>query len=391
MAQIGEREGSIRYSHILLIGWLHGPFSPLPVHSVGDRCWCGQGAGGSVRRRVRVRRCVEWDDVTTAETGATPKIELHVHLEGAIRPATLLEIARRNDQPLPADTVAGIQQLYNFTDFNHFIEVWLLTTNCLRTVDDFRQVVVEYAAEAARFGAVYLEGIFSPCERVARGVSWADIFTGYTEGIAEAYERHGVIVRLTPDLYRGVDPQVAVECARWAARYRDRGVVGLGLGGAETECPASVYAEAFAVARDGGLAVVPHAGETAGPESIREVLALQPDRIRHGIRAVDDPELLTELAERGMVLDVCPTSNVRTRAVRSLAEHPLPRLRAAGIRCTINTDDPAMFGTDLGTEYRIAASLGVSAAEAYAAGVAGAVCDEATRQQLAQVGKQAFG
>lgn len=315
-----------------------------------------------------------------------PKIELHVHLEGAIRPATLLEIARRNRQPLPADTVDGLRKLYEFTSFDDFLRVWLLTTNCLRTADDFRQVVVDYAGEAAGFGAVYLEGIFSPAERVQRGVGWAEIFTGYTEGAAEAYQRHGVTVRLTPDLYRGLDPELAAECARWAVRYADRGIVGFGLGGMEAACPAARYAEAFAIAADGGLGLVPHAGEGAGPESVREILSYGPARIRHGIRAVEDPGVLAEIVDRGLVLDVCPTSNLRTRVVGSLAEHPLPRLRAAGVRCSISTDDPAMFGTDLGREHELAATLGVSAADAYAAGLAGALCDAATRDRLAALG-----
>jgi aminodeoxyfutalosine deaminase len=311
------------------------------------------------------------------------KIELHVHLEGAIRPSTLLEIARRNGERLPAESVRELEMLYRFTDFAHFIEVWILTTNCLRTADDFRQVVVDYAAEAAGFGAVYLEGIFSPSERVLRGVGWDEIFTGYTEGGIEAYQRYGVTVRFTPDIYRGLDPEVAEECARWTVRYRDRGVVGFGLGGMETACPATVYTRAFEIAREGGLALVPHAGEAAGPESIREILSFHPARIRHGIRAVEDAGVLAEIADRRLVLDVCPTSNLRTRVVPSLAEHPLPALRAAGVLCTINTDDPAMFGTDLGREYDIAESLGVGAVDAYAAGLAGALCDAATRARLA--------
>lgn len=322
--------------------------------------------------------------------GVTPKIELHVHLEGAIRPATLLEIARRNREPLPADTVDGLQELYEYTSFEDFIWVWLMTTNCLLTAEDFRQVVVDYAAEAASFGAVYLECIFSPSERVQRGVSWADIFTGYTDGIVEAYERHGVTVRLTPDLYRTLDPELAEECARWAVRYADRGIVGLGLGGLEAASPAAPYAKAFAIARYGGLGLVPHAGEAVGPESVREILSFHPDRIRHGVRAVEDPGVLAEIADRELVLDVCPTSNLRTRVVGSLAEHPLPRLRAAGIRCSINTDDPAMFGTDLGREYETAASLGVSAADAYAAGLAGALCDDATRERLTSLGAASY-
>jgi aminodeoxyfutalosine deaminase len=321
----------------------------------------------------------------TASGGTAPKIELHVHLEGAIRPHTLLDIARRNGETLPAQTEAALAELYEFTDFAHFIDVWILTTNCLRTRADFRQIALDYAEEAAGHGAVYLEGIFSPGERVMRGVHWDDVFGGYTDAVDEASERFGVTLRFTPDLYRGLSTDLAEEAARTAVRFADRGVVGLGLGGAEDQ-PAEPYRKAFTIARDGGLGIVPHAGEAAGPESIREMLTMDPDRLRHGIRAVEDTEVLTEIVERGLVLDVCPTSNLRTRVVASLDEHPLPRLRAAGALCTINTDDPAMFGTDLGREYQIAERLGVSAADAYAAGLAGALCDDTTRAKLAEVG-----
>ena len=315
----------------------------------------------------------------------TPKIELHVHLEGTIRPATLLEIARRNDQPLPADTVEGVAKLYEFTDFAHFIDVWILTTSVLRTGEDFRRIALEYAEEAASFGAVYLEGIFSPGQYVSfYGVSFDEIFAGFADAAAEAYERHGVIMRYTPDLYRGMDPAVAEEQAHASVRYRDRGVVGLGMGGLESR-PLEPYLRSFAIARDGGLGIVPHAGEASGAESVREILALDPDRIRHGIRSIEDPSVLAEILERGLVLDVCPTSNVRTGVVPSLAEHPLPKLRAAGVPCTVNTDDPAMFGTNLAREHEAAAELGLTSEEAYAAGLAGALCDDATRAHLASL------
>jgi aminodeoxyfutalosine deaminase len=132
-----------------------------------------------------------------------PKIELHVHLEGTVRAPTLLQIARRNGVALPADTADGLAGLYEFRDFAHFIEVWLLTTGALRTERDFRQVVTDYAAEAAGHGAVYLEGIFSPAEAVSRGVSWDEVFAGYCDGAEQAFQEHGVRVRLTPDIPRG--------------------------------------------------------------------------------------------------------------------------------------------------------------------------------------------
>jgi aminodeoxyfutalosine deaminase len=314
---------------------------------------------------------------------AVPKIELHVHLEGSIRPATLLDIARRNDERLPADTIEELTALYEFRDFKHFIEVWQLTTNCLRTVEDFRQVVVDYAAEASSLGAVYIEGIFSPGERILRAaVGWDEIFTGYTEGAAEALDRYGVTMRLTPDLWRSCPVDIAEECARVAVRYRDRGIVGLGVGGYEPAGPLAPFRRAVEIARDGGVAFVPHAGESAGPASIREALDLGAHRLRHGIRAVEDADLLAEIVERRIVLDVAPVSNLRTGVVPRIEEHPLPRLRAAGALCSISTDDPAMFNTDLAMDYEMAATLGVTAEQAFEAGLAGALCDEATKLKI---------
>jgi aminodeoxyfutalosine deaminase len=317
-----------------------------------------------------------------------PKIELHVHLEGTVRAHTLLDIARRNDYPLPADTVEGLAELYRFRDFRHFIEVWILTTNALQTEEDFRQMVVDYSAEAASHGAVYLEGIFSPAERAQRGCSWEDVFEGVCNGAQEARELHGVEVRLTPDIPRGFTLEEARATVEWAAAYRDRGVVGVGLGGLEAEFPPEPYEEVFRLAKSLGLGSVPHAGEVAGAASVRGALeTLEADRLRHGIRAVEDPGLVRELAGRGTVLDVCPLSNVRTGAVASLTEHPLPELVAAGVQCSISTDDPAMFDTDLGRDYEAAVSFGLDPRAFYEAGVAGALCDEETRVRLRRIGQ----
>jgi aminodeoxyfutalosine deaminase len=304
-----------------------------------------------------------------------------------VRPKTLLEIARRNDYALPAETEEGLADLYDFRDFTHFIEVWVLTTNALRTAQDFRQVVVEYAAEAASHGAVYIEGIFSPAERVRRGVDWDEIFSGYCDGAVEARERHGVEVRLTPDIIRGYSLEDAEGTVRYAAKYRDRGVLGVGLGGLEADYPPEPYEPAFDLARELGLASVPHAGEVAGPPSVRGALeTLQADRIRHGVRAVEDSGLVQEIADRRVVLDVCPISNLRTGTVRSLEQHPLPQLVEAGAVCSISTDDPAMFGTDLAKDYEAAASLGLDPERAYAAGLEGALCDERTKSRLREIG-----
>jgi len=318
---------------------------------------------------------------------AYPKVELHVHLEGTVRPRTLFDMARRNSLPLRVATPKELERLYEYRDFEDFIRVWIMTTNVMRRAEDFRHVLVEYAAEASLHGAAYIEGIFSPGERAMRGVAWDEIFSGYCDGIQEAREGYGVEVRLTPDIARGVPFEEAERTTQYAMAYRDRGIVGLGLGGLEAQFPPEEYAPLFQRARDAGLGSVPHAGEVAGPASIRGALdALGADRIRHGIRAIDDPALVRELADRGVVLDVCVFSNLRTGVVRSLAQHPLPALAAAGVRCSLSTDDPAMFDTDLGREYAAAEALGLSPRELFDAGVAGALCDPATRARLIAIG-----
>ncbi len=317
-----------------------------------------------------------------------PKIELHVHLEGTVQPATLLEIARRNDVALPARDADELAELYRYRDFAHFVSVWVMTTQALRRADDFRRIVVDYAREAATYGALYIEGIFSPAEPVRRGSSWEEVFEGYCDGAREAWELHGVEVRLTPDITRSFDLDAAELVVRHAAAYRDRGVVGVGLGGPEVEYPPSPFERVFRFARESGLASVPHAGEIAGADSIRDSLErLGAHRIRHGIRAVDDPGLVRELADRRTVLDICPISNLRLGAVRSLEEHPLPHLVTAGVLCSLSTDDPALFGTNLHYEYETACSLGLRPREFYEAGVAGALCSNETRERLRRTGE----
>lgn len=312
-----------------------------------------------------------------------PKIELHVHLEGAVSPEALIAAAARNGFELPASTPGELADFMRYRDFSSFMRAWFATTPALKTERDYRELVVDYARRAADQGAVYIEGIFSPTDKVAQGVAQETVFAGFCDGAAQAREETGVEVFLTPDITRSVPLELAVETAELAVRHRDRGVVGLGLGGPEADWPPEPYKRAFDIARDGGLGSVPHAGETGGPASIRGALdALGADRIRHGVRAVEDPELLEELAERQVVCDVCVISNVRLGVAASVEEHPLPQLLAAGVPCTVNTDDPTFFGCDLPSEHAAARTLGADPRAAYDAGVAGALCDASVKARL---------
>ena len=315
-----------------------------------------------------------------------PKIELHVHLEGAVRPKDLFDMATRNRFPLPVRNEAELARLYRFRDFEHFLDLWRMTTPAIQTDRDFRQVVTSYAEEAASHGAVYIEGIFTPSERVAGGASWDEVFSGFCDGAAEAKERFGVEIRLTPDTPRDFGLDVAMETARYAIKYKERGIAGLGLGGPEASYPPEPFERAFRLAKDAGLGSVPHAGEAAGPASVRGAVdVLLADRIRHGIGSVGDGGLLRELADRSIVCDVCPVSNLRTRVVESIESHPLPVMMAAGVLCSISTDDPAMFDSDLTREYEVAGQAGCPPERAFHAEVVGALCDTDTRSRLQRI------
>jgi aminodeoxyfutalosine deaminase len=261
--------------------------------------------------------------------------------------------------------------------------VWIKTTGVLRHGRDFRQITVDYAADLAAQGCHYAEPLFSPSEPMMRGVPWQEVFEGYCDGAEQARERHGVELRFTPDITRNFPPEIGERLAGWAVRYRDRGVAGISLGGSESRFPPPPFARAFAIAREGGLKAAPHAGETAGPASIRSALDdLGADRLRHGVRAVEDAALLAELAERGIVCDVTPISNVRTGVVASLDEHPLPAMLAAGVKCSIGSDDPVLMQTSLTRDCEAAVRLGHTPRAMYEHAVAGAFCDARTRARL---------
>ncbi len=278
-----------------------------------------------------------------------PKTEIHVHLEGSVRPKTLLELAERHGIALPAKDEADLQRYYAFRDFDHFIEVYIEVNQCLRTQEDFALITRELGEEAAAQNVRYLEVTVSPGGAVKRGLlSFDEFHEGISEGARQARERWGVEMRFVVDIVRVADEENRWATARYAVSKVGDGVVGIGLGGTEIGYPPEAHTDVFDFALANGLRSTPHAGETVGPESIwGAIRSLKAERIGHGIRAIDDPLLVEELRERQITLEVCPTSNVCTGAVASLAEHPIRRLFEAGVPLTVNSDDPPMFGTTL--------------------------------------------
>ncbi|GLV81279.1 aminodeoxyfutalosine deaminase [Streptomyces lavendulae subsp. lavendulae] len=287
-----------------------------------------------------------------------PKAELHVHHVGSASPRIVAELASRHpDSKVPTDPEA-VADYFTFTDFAHFIDVYLSVVDLVRTPDDVRTLTFEVARDMARQNIRYAELTITPYSSTRRGID-EDAFMEAIEDARKAAEAElGVILRWCFDIPGEAGLEAAEETVRLAVDLRPEGLVSFGLGGPEIGVPRPQFKPYFDRARAAGLHSVPHAGETTGPETVWDaVRELGAERIGHGTSSTRDPELLAYLAEHRIALEVCPTSNIATRAVADLDEHPVKEMVAAGVLVTINSDDPPMFGTDLNNEYAVAARL----------------------------------
>jgi adenosine deaminase len=284
---------------------------------------------------------------------SVPLAELHVHLEGTAPPELIRRLAARNGLDVPAGVFAAGDR-FAWSDFLDFLNTYNLAASVIRTADDYRDVTYEYLAACAREGAVYVELIASPGHADSVGLGDAEHFAGIAAGIDEARARFGIEARILAVAVRNFGPAAAVDIARRLAEDRHPYVVGFNLAGDEANFPPGLFAEAFAIASGSGLGCTVHAGEHAGAQSVREALALPVTRISHGVRAIEDPALVRELGARGIVLEVCPTSNVATGVFASYEAHPMRALHDAGVKVTLGSDDPPYFGCSIGGEYALA-------------------------------------
>ena len=282
----------------------------------------------------------------TRDLRTLPKGHLHLHLEGSMRPSTLAELADVAGIPVP--------EIRGYGSFTAFAGTYLAACEVLRTPADFERLVYEVVEDSVLGGAVWVEPSFYAPHHRARFGADEDIIDMVLDAAATAAARLDVGVGVMIAAERTVDPAIAVEQAQIAAKRTDRGVVSFGLANDEAIGPPEPFAEAFAIAKDAGLISAPHAGELAGPASVLGALdALGADRLQHGVRAIEDPELVRRLADSAIVLDVCPTSNLLLSVYESMAEHPLPQLLEAGVQCSLNADDPLLFGPDMLEEYEL--------------------------------------
>ncbi|MDQ3485263.1 MAG: adenosine deaminase [Actinomycetota bacterium] len=295
---------------------------------------------------------------SAAWIAALPKAELHVHHVGSASPRIVAELAQRHgDTPVPKNPDA-VADYFQFTDFAHFIVVYLSVVDLVRTADDVRTLTYEIARDMTSQSIRYAELTCTPYTSLVAGVA-AEEFCEAIEDARVAAERDfGVVLRWCFDIPGEFGIPAADETIRIATELRPDGLVSFGLGGPEIGVARPQFEPHFDRARAAGLHSVPHAGETTGPETIWDALrVLKAERIGHGTSAIHDGSLVEHLVERQIPLEVCPTSNVATRAVPALDQHPIKQLYAAGVVVTVNSDDPPMFGTSLNQEYAVAADL----------------------------------
>jgi adenosine deaminase len=273
-----------------------------------------------------------------------PAAELHLHIEGTLEPELLVALAARNGVPLATTDLAELRARYRFTDLQSFLDVYYASLPVLRTDQDFYDLASAYLDRAAAAGVRRAEIFFDPQTHLGYGVPLATVFAGLSGALADARVRHGLSADLIMCFLRNLGAAAADETLTAALPFRDR-FIGVGLDSTEVGFPPSLFRDVYRRAAAEDLHLVAHAGEEGGPDYVWEALdLLGAERIDHGIRAMEDPELIRRLRDDQIPLTVCPLSNVALRAVASLAEHPLPAMLAAGLRVTINSDDPAYFG-----------------------------------------------
>jgi adenosine deaminase len=313
------------------------------------------------------------------------KVELHVHLEGTATPELVQRLAARNGIGLP-ERLLNEHGRFHYGDFLDFLRTYDMSASVIRTAEDYRDITYGYLRDCAAEGAIYVELTASPDHARLVGLSDAEHLDGISRGIDDARRLHGIEGRILISAVRNFGLDQALAVARYAAAETHPYVVGFSMAGDEANFPIADFAEAYAIAAEAGLGCTVHAGEWAGPDSVRAALTLPVTRIDHGVRAIEDPSLVAELASRQIVLNTCPTSNVVLGVFPGFGEHPLPRLRDAGVRLTLGSDDPPYFGATIGGEYRVCADrMGFSTEDLRSVtqtAIDAAFCDEELKAQL---------
>jgi adenosine deaminase len=315
-----------------------------------------------------------------------PKAEIHLHLEGAAPPDLVRRMAERNGVELP-EALFTDDGTFRWTDFPDFLNTYDMASSSMRKAVDYRDVTYEYLRDCAAQGAIYVEVFSSPDHAATMGMSYGDHLTGMVDGIDDAFRDFGIVGRIIVTCVRHLGPERAVDVARATVAELHPHVVGFGMGGNEMDYTQADFRPAFDMAAAAGLPCTTHAGEVDGAQSVRDALDHLPvTRIGHGVRAIEDPALVAEIADKGIVLECCPISNFSTGVYKGYEDHPLPQLIEAGCKVTLNSDDPPYFATTIGHEYEEAArGFGFSTVQLLnitRAAINGGFVDDVTKQTL---------
>ncbi|UCH56622.1 MAG: adenosine deaminase [Candidatus Bathyarchaeota archaeon] len=282
---------------------------------------------------------------------ALPKAEQHIHIVGSTRPETLLWLVEEGDLDTPFKTPEDVERFFRYIDFNHFISVYNTMVHCITEEAQFERIVFEMLEDEAHCNVRYVEASFSAPDHVLIGLDYGLMLDAINKGIHRAKDEFCIDCQIRIDLVRNYGPERGMEILDWI-EAKSENIVSIDIGGSETSFPPEPYEAVYERAGEMGLHLVAHGGETAGPVSVwGAVEKLKVERIGHGVAARRDPRLMDFLAEKGITVEACPVSNVRTGAVSSVREHPIREFIDRGIRVTVNSDDPSMFGTDMNNEY----------------------------------------
>ena len=282
---------------------------------------------------------------------ALPKAEQHVHIVGSTRPETLLWLMEQGDIESPFRTADDIRRFFQYRDFPHFISIYSRVVNCITTEDQFERITYEMLEGDACCNVRYVEASFSVPDHVLLGLDYGRMLDAINRGIHRARRDLSVECNIRVDLVRNYGPDVGMEVLDWIEE-KDDNIVSIDIGGSEEGFPPRPYAPVYRRAREMGLHLTAHAGEAAGPESVWDAVKyLEVERIGHGVAAARDPALMSHLKEMDITVEMCPVSNLRTGVVRTFGEHPVREFIDKGIRVTVSSDDPSMFGTDMNNEY----------------------------------------
>jgi adenosine deaminase len=281
-----------------------------------------------------------------------PKVELHLHLEGAIPLGTLLHFIRRKGEDQGITNIEDLRKKLVYTDFAHFIDVWTWKNSFIKEEGDFEKIAYEVLCDLSSQNVRYVEAFYAPGDYWRQGLSVEGITRYLIQGKERAYRDFGIRSELIIDLIRDHGPERSRKYMEEATQYLGRGLIGVGLGGSEQEFPADPYASLYEEARERGFRLTAHAGEVAGADSVWTVVReLGVERVGHGVRAHEDPELMSWLKERQVPLEMCVSSNVMTGVCSRVEEHPIRDYFEQGLMVTVNSDDPTMFNTSITQEY----------------------------------------